>query len=241
MHNSDFSKEEEELDKLMEAGDWHAVVVAAAKYDVGGLTSDEEGAVEEDANQSRTSTQGSGLNDSSVSMDNSSEGRSTSMNRSLTTSASQQEWLEEIRAQVTQLVREVVPDEEENVNEMMIQFKGREEDLLETLRSMKERIVTRKARAESRKLARTNTKPREKTEGFEASTRAFGQSSNQNESMTFEDSDSDQQQNSTFGTMDGLDELDTNEGSTTVGKDVPKRVNPNEAAAAANEWLLNEV
>jgi hypothetical protein len=56
------------------------------------------------------------------------------------------------------LVRDVVPDEIDNVDEMMTQFKGKEEELLETLRTMKERDVAKKARLESHKIARRNTR-----------------------------------------------------------------------------------
>ena len=55
----------------------------------------------------------------------------------------------------------------DNVNEMMNQFKGKEEELLETLRTMKERNVAKKARLESQKIARRNTRSRE-GEGFPA-------------------------------------------------------------------------
>ena len=37
------------------------------------------------------------------------------------------------------MVKRVVPDETDNVDEMMRQFRGREEELVETLRTMQER------------------------------------------------------------------------------------------------------
>ena len=37
-----------------------------------------------------------------------------------------------------------VPEEKDNVDEMMMQFRGREEELVETLRSMQERQVAQK-------------------------------------------------------------------------------------------------
>ena len=45
-----------------------------------------------------------------------------------------------IREEVENLVRRVVPEEIDNVDEMMLQFKGREEELVETLRTMQQRL-----------------------------------------------------------------------------------------------------
>ena len=47
---------------------------------------------------------------------------------------------DEIREEVENLVRRVVPEEIDNVDEMMLQFKGREEELVETLRTMQQRL-----------------------------------------------------------------------------------------------------
>ena len=61
----------------------------------------------------------------------------------------------DIRAEVQALVQRVVPDEMDNLDEMMDQFKGREEELLETLRSMHQRDIAqreRKARNNSAKI-----------------------------------------------------------------------------------------
>ena len=55
---------------------------------------------------------------------------------------SSQRGQEEIRAEVEALVRRVVPEEADNIDEMMTQFKGREEELVETLRRMQERAVS---------------------------------------------------------------------------------------------------
>jgi len=172
--SNEFSQKAAELDRLIDAGDWQAVVVVAAQYDAEG----ESTVGGEDASRScrsRTSTQGSDAQgsdamDSYVSnTDYSSVDRSFSMGRSVTTSASQKERLQEIRAQVTQMVQDIVPDEVDNVDEMMNQFKGKEEELLETLRTMKERNVAKKARLESQKIARRNTRSRDKKEGFPSS------------------------------------------------------------------------
>jgi hypothetical protein len=55
-------------------------------------------------------------------------------------------------------VTAVVPEEADNVDEMMTQFRGREEELVETLRSMQERQVAQKARLESQKQAKRDAK-----------------------------------------------------------------------------------
>ena len=47
----------------------------------------------------------------------------------------------EIKSEVEALVRRVVPDEIDNVDEMMKQFKGREDEMIETLRTMQERSI----------------------------------------------------------------------------------------------------
>ena len=59
--------------------------------------------------------------------------------------------VQEIRSEVKSLVRRVVPEKIDNVDEMMLQFKGREEELVETLRTMQERPVAQKARVQGQK------------------------------------------------------------------------------------------
>ena len=68
--------------------------------------------------------------------------------------------LSEIRSEVELLVRRVVPDEVENIDEMMLQFKGREGELVETLRTMQERTVAQRARQAIRKSAKMEAKAR---------------------------------------------------------------------------------
>ena len=236
----DFSEKAEELDRLIEAGDWKAVVTTAAIYDAKG-ESFTESAVEEDANrscQSRTSTQGSDANDSCTSlMDNSLEGRSTG--RSVTTSASRKELVQEIHAQVIRLVRDVVPDEEKNIDEMMLQFKDREEELLETLRSMKEKVVAKKARLESRKIAKRNSRIRDETEEFESAHRT-GQSPNQRKIETYESSGTEQQRNLDTDTED----LHTNQSYSTTNKgrcfENARRIDHDKAAADAASWAIQQ-
>ena len=54
--------------------------------------------------------------------------------------------MNEYRAEVEALVRRVVPDEIDNVDDIMVQFSGREEELIETLRSMQEKSIAQRAR-----------------------------------------------------------------------------------------------
>jgi len=231
---SDFSQMEDELDKLIEAGDWQAVVIAAAKFDAEGSY------MGEDASR-RSSTQASDANSYASVMDNSSTGRSASMGgKSVNTSASQRERLLEIRARVIQLVRDVVPEEVDNVDEMMLQFKGKEEDLLETLRTMKERSVAKKARLEAQKIARRNTRSRDKTEGFQPAVAA-----NSNESILEDSDETDEiyfESNTSTSVTDG-DEIAGSSGSYSGIEDFGSfehatKVDPDKAAAAAAAWAI---
>ena len=47
----------------------------------------------------------------------------------------------EIQSEVEALARRVVPDEIDNVDERMKQFKGREDKMIETLRTMQEKSI----------------------------------------------------------------------------------------------------
>lgn len=131
-----------ELDHLVDAGDWEGVVLAAAKF---------EAAEEEDE---------SGSSSRSFSGSKDSQGGSTGVDSSgytpseLSESPSKVQKREEIRAEVESLVQRVVPEEIDNVDEMMLQFKGREEELVETLRTMQERQVAQKARVAGQKSAK---------------------------------------------------------------------------------------
>ena len=122
-----------ELDSLVEAGDWQGVILAAAQFEgVSGA---------ESFNQSRDR-----LDDEA--------------NLSSVSSGHTKRNMQEIRAEVETLVKRVVPDEIDNVDEMMVQFKGREDELIETLRTMLERNVAQRARAAVNKSARLEAKAR---------------------------------------------------------------------------------
>lgn len=100
-----------EFDQLVEQGDWEAIIAAASKFE-------------------DTASHLGSMNESRHSMDDS----LTSLEES-SSNLERKDVIDEIQA----LVREVMPDELENLHEMLLQYNGREEDLLETLRTMQER------------------------------------------------------------------------------------------------------
>jgi hypothetical protein len=58
------------------------------------------------------------------------------------------------RAEVEALVRRVVPDELSNVDDILIQFSGREQELIDTLRAMQEKSIAQRARAAVQRSAK---------------------------------------------------------------------------------------
>lgn len=138
-----------ELDHLVDAGDWEGVVLAAAKFE------NQENEVA--SGSFRSGTPSSQRSSSGGSETRSGTGSGTythSVSTSVSESASKAQKRQEIRQEVVALVRRVVPEEIDNVDEMMLQFKGREEELVETLRTMQERAVAQKARTAGHKAAK---------------------------------------------------------------------------------------
>ena len=141
-----------ELDHLVEAGDWEGVVLAAARFEAS-----------DTAGGSRGSRSGQSI-DSASATDSATGGATGSspsvQSESLTASddPSKVKKRAELREEVEALVRRVVPEEIDNVDEMMNQFKGREEELVETLRTMQERAVAQKARAAGQRAAKTEAR-----------------------------------------------------------------------------------
>ena len=76
---------------------------------------------------------------------------------------------EEIRAEVEALVRRVVPEEADNIDEMLTQFKGREEELVETLRRMQERAIASRARLAVQKSAKLEARAKANPRGTSVS------------------------------------------------------------------------
>eukprot|EP00934_Nitzschia_sp_Nitz4_P003763 Nitzschia sp. Nitz4//scaffold95_size97785//55561//58838//NITZ4_004671-RA/size97785-augustus-gene-0.108-mRNA-1//-1//CDS//3329560484//3753//frame0 len=140
-----------ELDHLVQSGDWEGVVLAAAKYEAAESGESHEG-VAGDASTGDTS--------GSASASGESGNRSAAMpdTSSVGSSRSKSKKLEEYRQEVEELVRRVVPEEIQNVDEMMMQFQGREDELIETLRTMEERAVAQKARLGAQKQAKVQAK-----------------------------------------------------------------------------------
>lgn len=148
-----------ELDRLVEAGDWEGVVAAAAKFDAQEATRrierTESNASKASSSDAASNASGSGSAASSGSPSNS-EG--VTAGATSTSESGSGRKLDEIRQEVNELVRQVVPEEQDNVDEMMLQFQGREEELVETLRSMQERQVVQKARIEGQKKAKRDAR-----------------------------------------------------------------------------------
>ena len=161
-----------ELDRLVETGDWEGVVAAAAKFDAqealrgDARSSQNSEAGDSTAGGSSSALSGSGGESIGTSPSNVSENSTTSPSTNAGATAtsdtastrSKARKLSEIREEVYALVKSVVPEEADNVDEMMTQFRGREEELVETLRSMQERQVAQKARKESQKQAKRQAK-----------------------------------------------------------------------------------
>ena len=139
---------ETEIDRLIECGDWEAVIMAASRFDAEETLSPIVQARRLSLSSSNSSI---GLLQS---MDEGGEKSSRSKNvgaRSRTTTMSEANT--QIRDQIEELVQDVVPEEMDNIDELIFQFQGQEEELLETLRTMKERFVSQKARLARNKLA----------------------------------------------------------------------------------------
>mmetsp|Transcript_27420 Transcript_27420/g.27804 ORF Transcript_27420/g.27804 Transcript_27420/m.27804 type:complete len:129 (-) Transcript_27420:151-537(-) len=56
-----------------------------------------------------------------------------------------------MREQISWLIHRVVPEESNQIDEILIQFQGQEEELLGTLRTMHERAIARKRREHVRR------------------------------------------------------------------------------------------
>lgn len=98
------------------------------------------------------------------------------------------------RAEVEALIRRVVPDEIENVDDIMVQFSGREEELIETLRAMQEKSIAQRARAAVQRSARSGAGARTgRDAGNDESSEDLGQSVTTDGGETYSTHDSDGQ------------------------------------------------
>ena len=148
-----------EIDKLVEAGDWQGVVLAAARFEAD-QTFDGE-------SFSASASQSSRWTGSATSA---TTPRSMATTDQSASNISSQRGQEEIRAEVEALVRRVVPEEADNIDEMMTQFKGREEELVETLRRMQERAIASRARLAVQKSAKLEARAKASPRGTGGST-----------------------------------------------------------------------
>jgi hypothetical protein len=147
-----------EIDKLVEAGDWQGVVLAAARFEAD-QTFDVESVSASASQSSRyTGSAASGVTP-----------RSMATGDMSTSNVSNQRGQEEIRAEVEALVRRVVPEEADNIDEMLTQFKGREEELVETLRRMQERAIASRARLAVQKSAKLEARAKANPRGTSVS------------------------------------------------------------------------
>ena len=121
----------QELEQLVEEGNWEAVMAAASRFE----SASEAGSLAGSLMESRQSL----LDDSEHDSEHDQVDDLLSPHSSPESNGDAK-----IRAQIEQLVNEVVPDEAENVSEMMIQFRGREEELIETLETMKRQSESKK-------------------------------------------------------------------------------------------------
>lgn len=128
-----------ELDNLVDAGDWEGVVLAAARFE------------EAESNASLRSSLISSASDGTSLLSHFADDATSDQ---VSDSTSKELKRAEIRTEVEMLVARVVPEEIDNVDEMMNQFQGREEELVETLRAMQERSVAQKARVAGQQAAK---------------------------------------------------------------------------------------
>jgi len=111
-----------ELEDLVESGDWRAVMAAASRYE----EEDSEGFMES----------GKSMMDESIATAGDVSYKPSPV--SSPDSAHSEKSISKMKAEIESLVRAVVPDELENLDEMLLQFKGREEELINTLRTMQD-------------------------------------------------------------------------------------------------------
>ena len=148
-----------DMDDLVKNGDWDGIINSATQMEkklddsgTGPESDDNSGMHESTGGGSGTSyseSEESSLVSGGSSHSTESGDESTNLGESTDISEMPSEIRrkEEIRAEVVALVRLVVPEEVDNIDTMLTQFRGREEELLQTLRTMQERSVSVRARA----------------------------------------------------------------------------------------------
>jgi len=149
-------------DRLVAAGDWEAVVNAAARFDseegraamVSSPVTHGSQSTMSVGSESAADSTGSGTLPSTSFTGTSIAGNTLDTNGSRGSTDSKVKRRSEYRAEIESLVNRVVPEEADNIDEMMVQFRGREDELVETLRTMHERQVAKRARLAGHKQAK---------------------------------------------------------------------------------------
>jgi hypothetical protein len=146
-----------ELDDLIQTGDWAGVIQAAAKFEAEVSNEEQTATVFEDSD-SRSDSRSDSKSGKSGSITSGSY-FSLSINRTnSSTSAKFTGSEEEYRKEVHDLIIKVVPEELDHVDDMIAQFKGRENELIETLKTMQEREISQKAKKTERQKAKLDAK-----------------------------------------------------------------------------------
>jgi hypothetical protein len=137
----------EELENLVEAGDWTAVMAAATRFETASdtdslrdLMESRQSMFDESMQGMDTSREQSPEKPSEKSPDNSIVSPESSSPES--NAESRSSWSDAnpgLRAEIEDLVKSVVPEELENIDEMLLQFRGREDELITTLRTMEKK------------------------------------------------------------------------------------------------------
>merc|ERR1711957_860123 len=118
----------QELEQLIEAGNWEALVAAGNRFDDAPMDLDSEGSPQLLSDISIATT-----NFMQQTLSISSHGSSSHDVGDL---SSEELDTTRIVTEIAKLLKNVVPDELENLDEMLLQFRGREEELLNTLLTM---------------------------------------------------------------------------------------------------------
>ncbi|KAL7539791.1 hypothetical protein ACHAXR_009606 [Thalassiosira sp. AJA248-18] len=188
-----------ELEQLVEAGNWQAVMAAASRYE---NSSDTESLME-----SRQSI----FDESLVSLaEPTAEPEDPiSQKPSPYSSPESNDEKAEIRAEIEELVKTVVPDELENIDEMMIQFRGREDELVTTLRTMQRQSESTSSEEEQR----PSTSPEEENEDdyLKAGASATGEDS----SVSVFESDREDSTHASASDTDGIEFVGSNSTSSS--------------------------
>ncbi|CAJ1960142.1 unnamed protein product [Cylindrotheca closterium] len=145
----------QELDNLIQSGDWEGVIQAAARYEAEIGQGDQSATVFEDSDSRSDSKSDSRSGSFTIGSQFSSIQQSSAASGAGSKATPNQA---EFKKEVEDLVAKVIPEEADHVDDMIEQFKGRENELLETLRTMQERNIAQKARKAEQQRAKIEAK-----------------------------------------------------------------------------------